>query len=69
MPRSRGKLYDFLKSYGIETMKNEYPFPIPKGPKSLQYEAETLRLPINEVLTDDEVNYVIDKVKEFYGTN
>lgn len=64
---SRNGLYDWLKSQGIETMKNEYPFPILKGPKSLQYEAETLRLPINEVITNEEVGYVIEKIKEFYG--
>jgi dTDP-4-amino-4,6-dideoxygalactose transaminase len=63
----RDDLHKFLKEQGVETMLNEYPFPIPKGPKSLQYEAETLRLPINEVLTDEEVNYVIEKIKEFYG--
>ncbi len=63
----RDALYDFLKEQGIETMKNEYPFPIPKGPRSLEYEAHTLRLPINEVLTDEEIAHVILKIKEFYG--
>lgn len=63
----RDELYDFLKANGVETMKNEYPFPIQKGEKSLQYEAETLRLPINEILEDEEIDYVIEKVKAFYG--
>lgn len=62
----RNELYDFLKSKGIETMKNEYPFPIPKGPVSIAYEAETLRLPCNEHLTDNEVKYVITSIKDFY---
>lgn len=62
----RDRLYDFLKEQGVETMKNEYPFPIEKLPKSLEYEAETLRIPCNEHLTDDEVSYVIAKIKEFY---
>lgn len=61
----RDELYDFLKSRGIETMKNEYPFPVQKGPKSLQYEAETLRLPINEILEDKEIDYVIEQVNEW----
>ena len=66
----RDELYDFLKKNDIETMKNEYPMPVEKLPNAAKYEAETLRLPINEVITDDEVNYVIDKIKEFYeGTN
>jgi dTDP-4-amino-4,6-dideoxygalactose transaminase len=63
----RDDLYEFLKREGIETMKNEYPFPITKGPVSLKFEAETLRLPCNELLTTEEIDYVIAKVKEFYG--
>lgn len=62
----RDGLYEYLKLAGIETMKNEYPFPIKKGPKSLEYEAHTLRLPINEVLTNKEIDHVIEKVNEFY---
>ena len=62
----RDELYDFLKENGIETIKNEYPFPIPKLPKSVQYEKETLRLPIYPGLTDEQVSFVIEKIKEFY---
>ena len=62
----RNELYDFLKWQGVETMKNEYPFPIPKLPQSLKYEAETLRIPCNENLTNEEVLNVIEKIKEFY---
>lgn len=63
----RNKLYDYLKEKGIETMKNDYPFPIPKGPKSLEYEATTLRLPINEVLTDEEQVKVIRAIRDYLG--
>ena len=64
----RDALYDFLKAAGVETMKNEYPFPMPKPPLSLKYESETLRLPCNENLTDKEVLYVIETIKKFYAT-
>lgn len=64
---NRDKLYEFLKEQGIETMKNEYPMPIPKLSNAKKYEAKTLRLPINEVITDEEVDYVISKLKEFYA--
>lgn len=63
----RDELYDFLAANGIETMKNEYLFPIEKPPLSVDYEAKTLRLPCNEHLTTEETDYVIEKVKEFYG--
>lgn len=61
----RDQMYDYLKTKGIETMKNEYPFPIQKLPLSLKYESETLRLPCNENLTDEEVNYVIRCLRDF----
>lgn len=63
--KSRDGLYQFLKENGIETLKNEYPFPIQKLPISLKYESETLRLPINENLVDEEIMYVISKVNEY----
>jgi UDP-2-acetamido-2-deoxy-ribo-hexuluronate aminotransferase len=62
----RDELYEFLKEKGIETMKNEYPFPVPKLPKAKKYESETLRLPCNELLTDKEVEEVIINVNKFY---
>lgn len=69
MPREwmRDRLHDMLKKQGIETMKNDYPFPIPKGPESLMYERCTLRIPCNDVLTDKEIKYVIQKIKESLG--
>lgn len=66
-PAERDALFDFLKEIGIETMKNEYHFPIPKLPQSLAYEAETLRIPCNEHLTEEEVQLVISAIKEFYA--
>lgn len=63
----RDELYEYLKGHGIETMKNEYPFPIQKTPKSLVYEHWTLRIPCNEHLMLKEVKYVIEKIKQFYA--
>lgn len=63
----RDRLYDYLKNAGIETMKNEYPMPIGKLPNAARYEVETLRLPINEVLEDEEVFHVIAHINAFYG--
>jgi len=62
----RDELYEYLKQQGVETMKNEYPFPIQKLPQSLEYEANTLRIPCNDVLLYQEALYVIEKIKEFY---
>lgn len=62
-------MHAFLADAAIETMKNGYPFPkaTPKGPKTLDYEARSLRLPCNEVLTDAEVDRVIEKMHEYYN--
>lgn len=65
----RNELFDFLKAEGIETMKNNYPFPVPKLPGAQAYEDETLRLPCNENLTDEEVDHVIAKVNEFFKSD
>ncbi len=63
----RDELYDYLKSHKIETMKNEYPFPIPKLPNSVKYEAETLRLPCNPEMVLEQVFDVIKLIRDFYG--
>lgn len=65
----RDELYDYLKKQGVETLKNEYPFSpeYPKPHLTAKYEAETLRLPCNENLTNEEVQYVIDCVNQFYS--
>lgn len=62
----RDRLYLFLKENGVETMKNEYPFPIKKGEKSLKFEQQSLRLPCNENLTVQEVRYVVSMIYKFY---
>lgn len=62
----RNELADFLKENGIETLKNDYHFPIPKPEHTIKLESETLRLPCNDVLEDEEVKYVIEKINEFY---
>lgn len=63
----RNDLYDVLRLAGIETMKNEYPFPLgfQKGIRALVYEAHSLRIPCNETLTDEQVEYVIQNVNNF----
>ena len=67
MTSKRDELFTFLKERGIETLRNNYPFPVPKLPLAQKYEDSTLRLPCNENLTDDEVQEVIKKIREFYG--
>jgi dTDP-4-amino-4,6-dideoxygalactose transaminase len=47
-------------------MKNEYPMPIPKTPNALKIEAETLRIPCNDVLEQSEIDYVIGAIQKFY---
>ncbi len=63
----RDELFQFLKVKGIETMKNNYPFPVPKLPGAQKYEDETLRLPCNENLTDVEIDEVINAIHEFFN--
>lgn len=62
----RDQLYNHLASKGIETMKNEYPFPaeLHKGPIAELYERRSLRLPCNPDMTDEDVQYVIDSINE-----
>ena len=64
----RNELAQFLKENGIETLKNDYHFPadLPKPEGTVLLESQTLRLPCNDVLEDEEVLYVIEKIKEFY---
>lgn len=65
----RDTLHEALKAQGVETLKNEYPWSpeYPKPPLAAKYEAETLRLPCNPDLTDGEVEYVIEKINEFFA--
>ena len=64
----RDQLFEFLRENGIETIKNHYDFPVdfPKLPKAAKYEAETLRIPLNESLTEEEVEEVIKQIKLFF---
>ncbi len=64
----RDELFEYLKEQGIETMKNDYHFPkdCPKPNKTIELEKQTLRLPINDVLEDSDINYVIKIVNLFY---
>lgn len=62
----RENMYTFLKEQGIETMRNDYPFPIEKPENALRIESQTLRIPCNDVLDNAEVTYIIKKIIEFY---
>ena len=62
---NRDSLFDYLKEKGIETMKNEYPFPVLKRSKAFDFESHSLRLPCNENLSDAEVQTVIDAVNSY----
>lgn len=64
-----GGLHEHLKSVGVETMYNGYPFPklYPKHPKTEEFESKSLRIPCHQELTDDEVSEVIRRINEFYG--
>jgi dTDP-4-amino-4,6-dideoxygalactose transaminase len=66
-PEDRDDLHDFLEVKGISTLKNEYPFPAvtPKLPLAVMYEERSLRLPCNPEMTDEEVQYVINCVREW----
>lgn len=63
----RDGLRECLADRGIESMDNGYPFPdaLRKGPETLKYEAESLRIPCNPDMTEEEVDEVIDAINEF----
>ena len=61
----RDELYQYLKENGVETLKNNYPFPVHKLPLAQEYEDETLRLPCNENLTNEEIEEIIGLIKKF----
>jgi len=67
--KERDSLASFLKNRRVETMLNEYHFPndLPKPKATIQLEKETLRIPCNETLEDDDVEYVISQIRKFYG--
>jgi len=65
----RDWLENFLEGSDIETMKNDYHFPAdcPKPLKTVELEQQTLRLPCNDVITDEEVHKVIEAIHEYYS--
>lgn len=64
----RDELAEHLKALDIETMKNDYHFPddLPKPEKTVELEKQTLRLPCNDVVTDEEVQEIIILINDFY---
>ena len=64
----RDQLFEFLRENGIETIKNHYDFPVEIGklPKAAKFEAETLRIPCNDSMIDEEVEEVIKQIKLFF---
>lgn len=64
---NRDRLKVYLATLGIETMENGYPFPkgFYKGPVTTQYEAQSLRIPCNPDLTNEEVKEVIDAINTY----
>jgi len=79
MAQRRDELAKYLEQNGIET-RIHYPIPIhlQKGCRYFGYKKgdfpvcesqakSILSLPIHQLLTDEEINYVTDKIKEFYG--
>lgn len=69
--RDRDGLFDYLKSVGIETMKNGYPFPsvVQKLPLTLAYEDSSLRIPCNGELSFDDIDYIIKHINSFTETD
>jgi len=72
----RDELFNFLKEQGVETLiKDPIPNHWQKGlllsqfnlPVSEKLCKEVLSLPMYPELTDQQINYVIEKVKEFYN--
>lgn len=64
----RDELYEFLKKNGIETIKGDYTFPIKQPKNTIVANKHILRLPIWPTLTSRQQNYIIEKIKEFYGS-
>ncbi|MFA6119439.1 MAG: DegT/DnrJ/EryC1/StrS family aminotransferase [Parachlamydiales bacterium] len=75
----RNELQSFLESKGIET-KIQHPYLMPDQPvyinevqnnfpKAKNLIKKILCLPIHEKLTQNELKYVVDSIKEFYAIN
>lgn len=63
------KMVKHLERYGVQAMKNEYPFPgeLTKGPMATAYEANSLRIPCTPEHTDEEITQVIEAVNSYAG--
>lgn len=61
------KFKTFLEEQGIECLNDIYPFPKEyEKPKMIRgWEQFAFRIPCNENLTDEEVNYIVSKLNEF----
>lgn len=67
--KDRNGLSAYLKEHDIETLKNDYHFPddLPKPEATIELEQTTLRIPCNDVLTDEEVLYVAKTIRNYQG--
>lgn len=65
----REDLLAFLKTEGIETMPDKYPFmsDFKKPIFCNLWEDTGLRLPIHPLLTDDQIQYVIKTIRRFFA--
>ncbi len=76
--KNRNKLYDFLRSEGIQ-VKIHYPVPVYQQPAIAKYgykkgdfpvtdsqSNSLISLPAHEHLTQDQLQYMIDKITDFY---
>ena len=72
----RDELHEFLKAKGIETLgADQHPPHLFNGlgldhfflPVTQRIFKESLRIPCNQFLTVEEVDYIIKKIKEFYN--
>ena len=75
----RNELQTFLKEHGIETQIH-YPVPLPfvkayqylnqqplDFPVAYQYQSEILSLPMYPELTNEEIHFVVSKIKAFFS--
>lgn len=62
-------LHDFLQETDIQTMTNEYVFPriVQKKQKCVEFERNSLRLPCTPYHTDQEIDQVIQGIKDYYS--
>ena len=79
--KDRGSLQDYLNAHDVPTVIH-YPIPIQKtkifqflpyrdsdNPNTVKYADELLSLPLHPFLDHEQVNYVVDTIKDYYATN